>query len=228
MRNSIKKGLNVGWLIERARFCIRERAFAEKWMSENKRHQHYGKYGDDLLQHLFNRSSETFPVQRARLRVTARERFIVATVIQWLGTNIGFAWLQEVLEIIGYKIVPIDEERRRYYYHPFEKDRDASAWQNIIAEQNRVVDVYTDPPYLKPHIVKKQLPKRKHWFRKYGVICVRCGFNRNTLSGGKSEPDCFANFQPKEMHYCPDCESRCFCLKGQGNSFYCIHCEEEE
>jgi len=194
MRNSIKKGLNVGWLIERCRFCIRERAFAEKWISENKKHQSYGKYSDDLLQIIFNRSSEIFPVQRSRLRITMRERFIVATVIQWLGTNIGFVWLQEVLEIIGYKIVPIDEQRKRFYYHPFEKARDASAWNNIIADQNRLIDAYTEPPYLKPHIVKP-LPKRKHWFRKYDVVCIRCGFDRNKHRWGETEPDCIANFQ---------------------------------
>jgi hypothetical protein len=43
----------------------------------------------------------------------------------------------------------------------------------------------------------------------------------------ESEPDCFANFQSKEMHYCPDCESKCFCVEGQNNSYYCIHCEEK-
>lgn len=190
MRNSIKKGINVGWLIERCRFCIRERAFSEKWMELNKQ---YPSWRDDILQQIFNRSSDTFRVQRARLRVTARERFIVATVIQWLGTNVGFAWLQDVLELIGYKIVPNDEERKRYYYHPFQDVRDASAWNNINAKNNR-----NDVETIAPRIVKLQT-KRKHLihtFRngRYLQICIRCGYEPVPYSS-KAQPDCIANYQ---------------------------------
>lgn len=192
MRSSTKKGLNVGWLIERTRYCIRERAFAEKWIAENKRHQNYGKHSDDLIQKLFNRSSEIFPTQRAKLRVTARERFIVATVIQWLGTNIGFAWLTEVLDLIGYKIVPKDEERKRYYYHPFKDERDASAWNNIASKS-----VVGRLEKLPPHVVRS-VPIRRHFLvgysGEYGQICIRCGFKPHPYDK-RCEPECFANFQ---------------------------------
>jgi hypothetical protein len=41
----------------------------------------------------------------AVVKITARERFIVATVIQWLGSNVGFCFLREVLKSCGYDIV---------------------------------------------------------------------------------------------------------------------------
>jgi hypothetical protein len=31
--------------------------------------------------------------------------------------------------------------------------------------------------------------------------------------------------EANKMHYCPDCESRCFCGPGQDDDFNCIHCE---
>ena len=28
------------------------------------------------------------------------------------------------------------------------------------------------------------------------------------------------------MHYCPDCETQCYCREGQSEILNCIHCEE--
>ncbi len=40
--------------------------------------------------------------------ITKNDRVIVATVIQWLGTNIGFNFLERTLKKCGYKIVKIE------------------------------------------------------------------------------------------------------------------------
>ena len=40
-----------------------------------------------------------------KLEVDSKTRFISATIIQWLGSNIGWSFLQRVLDKEGYKIV---------------------------------------------------------------------------------------------------------------------------
>ena len=37
--------------------------------------------------------------------INERDRMIVATVIQWLGSNVGFSFLHETLKDFGYIIV---------------------------------------------------------------------------------------------------------------------------
>ncbi len=46
-----------------------------------------------------------FGEAKMRTKITLRERFIAATVIQWLGTNCGMAFLKEALDKCGLKIV---------------------------------------------------------------------------------------------------------------------------
>lgn len=74
--------------------AVRESAFYEEWKSEHSR--------SDLLNLLLK------PVLRDSKdskEVSDRERFIVNTIIQWLGTNVGFGFLEEALDRAGYKIV---------------------------------------------------------------------------------------------------------------------------
>jgi hypothetical protein len=40
--------------------------------------------------------------------VTASERFVVATVVQWLGSNVGFGFIMSVLRKANMRIVDID------------------------------------------------------------------------------------------------------------------------
>ena len=39
--------------------------------------------------------------------VTKREAEVAATLMRWLGTNVGFCWLEEVLASAGYKVVKV-------------------------------------------------------------------------------------------------------------------------
>lgn len=49
------------------------------------------------------------PARRPRIRITPRERVIVTTVIQWLGTNVGIGFLHVALGRCGYKLTPTDK-----------------------------------------------------------------------------------------------------------------------
>lgn len=89
-----------------------ERAFSERWKKENdSRWPHL----NDTLQKIltrpnkpFNRWSGNRPIA---FWVCQRDATIVATVIQWLGTNCGFAFLRQCLKDAGYEVVETEKAR---------------------------------------------------------------------------------------------------------------------
>lgn len=81
-----------------------EKAFAEHWEDENEVRPWLNQ-GHGLLQNLFFKGSRCCHV------VNAAERYVAATVIQWLGTNCGFSFLQEVLRKCGYYITEIPQPK---------------------------------------------------------------------------------------------------------------------
>lgn len=102
---------NLGWRTERLKFDKKdiENAFSKKWAIENKKNPGLN-FGHGILQDLFfsghcfaSITSQDIP--KCHLKITNRDRLIVATVIQWLGTNVGFCWLRETLKLAGYDIV---------------------------------------------------------------------------------------------------------------------------
>jgi hypothetical protein len=154
---------DAGYKVERCRYNFAERVFAEEWMKENR----YGpgiNFGQGILQDLFGERTDGFLRQfRWRLIIKPRDRFIVATVIQWLGTNCGWYWLEKCLDRIGYKLVPKDAERARRYYHPFQEPQDASAWFNLANEGHRMF--YESPAVTLPPRPIPRPKKRRHLFR---------------------------------------------------------------
>lgn len=89
---------NVGIDTNRIRFNVRERAFAEIWLKEC-RPKRGTDHGHGILQDLFmigNTMFSPLTQSRPRLVISKREAKIVATVIQWLGTNYGQCFLWEV------------------------------------------------------------------------------------------------------------------------------------
>lgn len=96
---------NIGDRYERTKYDIREKSFADLWHEENKK-KRYINFGQGLLQDLFIKTKDDMMQSKfVEVIITPRERFIVATVIQWLGTNCGWCFLSEVLDKAGYKIV---------------------------------------------------------------------------------------------------------------------------
>jgi hypothetical protein len=100
---------NLGWRTDRLNYDPNdiENAFSQHWQNENKGRLGTN-FGQGILQDLFFRRTEVFKGHETYQlfhKVSNKERLIVATVIQWLGTNVGFCFLREVLDKTGYKIV---------------------------------------------------------------------------------------------------------------------------
>lgn len=131
MRDCAARGIDyeppaMGSPVRGCCYVNREKVFAEEWEAANLRSPGIN-YGMGTLQDLMVVNRETtrgpavpspfniFRWLRIAFVVTPRERVIVATVIQWLGTNVGFAWLREVLDKCGYEV---REKERKSYSRP--------------------------------------------------------------------------------------------------------------
>lgn len=99
------KSPDKSFRIDRTKWNKKERAFAENWIDENIQ-RGWLNHGYGILQGLFIEGGER-PLEFPRLitRITKRDRMIVATIVQWLGTNCGWCFLEECLHKCGYKIV---------------------------------------------------------------------------------------------------------------------------
>lgn len=86
-----------GYQYERTEHDRLEKAFAELWESLNEPRDGIN-HGRGILQELFMGAHGWDHV------VTDRERYVAATLVQWLGTNCGFGFLQQALQKVGYRI----------------------------------------------------------------------------------------------------------------------------
>jgi len=104
------KGLHAARLDAPGGPAERERAFAAMWQRSQQE--------NEVLAHLFTQTAKpeepgafrTFgglgpPWMKKPLGdVTERDEIVAATVMQWLGTNVGFWHLQRALEAAGYQL----------------------------------------------------------------------------------------------------------------------------
>jgi hypothetical protein len=101
-----------------------EKMFQETW-DEYNREKPGVDFGNGMAQDLFivpKQSADCFDgpnQERVGLGqnvcvydLTAREHRIIATIIQWLGTNVGFSFLRICLKKCGYLLVPIREKKK--------------------------------------------------------------------------------------------------------------------
>lgn len=103
---------HMGFMWERTKYKDKrygsknmEKVFYQQWKKECKPSPGVNQ-GHGMLQNLFFKPREhTLWHPKNILYITSREKFIVATVMQWLGTNVGFNFLQTCLDKCGYKIV---------------------------------------------------------------------------------------------------------------------------
>lgn len=65
-----------------------EKIFSDAWVAANE-----GKYS--MLELLFSDDGGQTPAE-----VTDRDELVAATVIQWLGSPVGFSWLTDVIDKI--------------------------------------------------------------------------------------------------------------------------------
>lgn len=84
----------------------REKAFADAWIEENKLRRHFTmvQFSCSKLEALMIRDDHLIPVSQDT--ATA-----VATIVQWLGSPIGFAFLEQTLKKAGYRVAPIKKEK---------------------------------------------------------------------------------------------------------------------
>lgn len=95
------ESFNEGLFYERTKTNDREKAFSDLWKKENKI-ESWVNQGHGTLQNIVI-GKDQLPL----FYITKNDRIIVATVVQWLGTNIGFNFLERALKKCGYKIVQI-------------------------------------------------------------------------------------------------------------------------
>ena len=103
---------NLGFKTERLQFDKKdkENVFSKSWRNENKKSRGLG-FGQGILQNLFFSVVDNYHQPTRKLIITNRDRFVTATAIQWLGTNVGFCWLRETLAKAGYDVVKRKKEK---------------------------------------------------------------------------------------------------------------------
>lgn len=79
---------------ERLKYGVEERVFLERWKKRNRRVPGINR-GYTLLEHILCKGDQAFPEQ-----VSQRDAYVAASVIQWLGTNCGKAFLADCEEEI--------------------------------------------------------------------------------------------------------------------------------
>lgn len=77
-----------------------EKLFAEEWEKRNVSSIDGKIDGDGTLDRLLDTDDQRYRPKQAE----DRDREVAATVIQWLGSLVGFSFLQTVLEKVGYEI----------------------------------------------------------------------------------------------------------------------------
>lgn len=94
-----------------------ERAYAAAWREENVKSW---QFGGPLLQVLLTVGPENpFAIfvdteKRKRVyEVNQRDAHVAATVVQWLGTNIGRMFVEDILKGEGFKLVKCDPDHLR-------------------------------------------------------------------------------------------------------------------
>ncbi len=94
------------WRVRRVKYNDLELAFAEEWAKESKPRSWYN-FGHGMAQDLFIVTDEGWPHRPIRFltKLTKRDHMMIATVVQWLGTNVGMSFLRTALNKCGYDIV---------------------------------------------------------------------------------------------------------------------------
>lgn len=94
---------NEGHRIERIKDSPIEKAFHDVWLKWNYPSPGVNN-GNGILQDLFIERDINMFSRKWIAEISSRERWIVATIIQWLGTNVGMSFLHEVFRTVGMQI----------------------------------------------------------------------------------------------------------------------------
>ncbi len=111
-RIDISHTANVGVFKERVKHNEREKAFHLNWLHEN-RPVPFVNNGNGTLSDLFSEYSKKHKLNPF-IEISDRERTIVATAIQWLGSNVGWGFLENTLKDCGFKIIEAKKMEELY------------------------------------------------------------------------------------------------------------------
>lgn len=93
-----------------------EYEFARAWEKQNVPRLG-SNFGQGLLQDLLTKEDTKYGLFHRRIiNITGRDAAVAAEVIQWLGTNCGFAFLRQVLERSGYTLTQKKNNRDNDWY----------------------------------------------------------------------------------------------------------------
>lgn len=88
----------------------RELVFYEEWLKDNKPSPGWN-YGFGTLQDILMLPEAPLSRPAApKVKINYRDRYIAATIMQWLGTNIGWQFLVRTLKRCGYELVKINDK----------------------------------------------------------------------------------------------------------------------
>jgi len=110
-----------GVAVKRILDCKREFAFATHWVSGPNADYQYLPLTQALLASFKMGPTFSKPIPKnvntlppelhgESEKVTKRDNMLISMVIQWLGSNIGWAFLEQALNAAGYKLTRIEEE----------------------------------------------------------------------------------------------------------------------
>ncbi len=149
----MSKHQNRGNCYDRTQWNSLEKSFADRWEEENQ-----DTCGTaEILEAIMRPDRKNPELLPNRYPPTPRDRFVAATVIQWLGTNIGFCFLNECLAERGYKIVGGQPNRDHFWPHatdPLLAEMERAQWHDhcdffSARTQSEVAQALFD--YSEPH-----------------------------------------------------------------------------
>mgnify|MGYP001614979077 CR=1 FL=1 len=85
----------------------REKAFADAWEKENARTRYF------LFSAACSRLEMLMRDENRLIPVSQESATAVATIVQWLGSNCGWVFLEAALHNAGYRIVPLNGETKK-------------------------------------------------------------------------------------------------------------------
>jgi hypothetical protein len=114
MMQNAKNIVHEGYFTSRLEFSKLETAFAERWKYENSQtagiNYGLGRLQDLMITSPFSDICSLIKRKTVHHVITPDEARVVATIIQWLGTNVGMSFLDEVFRSCGKRIVEMDRD----------------------------------------------------------------------------------------------------------------------
>lgn len=90
-----------------------DRGLSYERISENRKHK-YNQSEEAFIKEWKRESRMLRPMfSSKKVSITVKDRFVAATIIQWLGSNCGLAFLRSALNKCGYDMIPRDFEKER-------------------------------------------------------------------------------------------------------------------